>query len=52
MKNVTTPRTLEDSSFQVGYRGYVPSRSRWTALGFAATLALWAVIGLLLAWRG
>lgn len=54
MKNQSTPRTLAECQFVTGYRGaYIePRRPVRAFLAGAATFALFAGIGVLMAWRG
>lgn len=54
MKNHTTPRTLAECQFMTGYRGVriEPRRSLRDFLLGAATFAIFAGIGVMLAWRG
>lgn len=54
--NITTPRTLSETSFVTGYVSITPMAyrtSRWIeALWVVSGVALFAAIGVMLAWRG
>lgn len=54
--HLTTPRTLADCTFTYGYTSVHPMahrNSRWASIGYAAAcIAVFAAIGVLLAWRG
>lgn len=54
MKNITTPRTLAESSFTTGYQ-QAPSERRVTLVDLAygvVCAASFVAIGVMLAWRG
>lgn len=54
--HLTTPRTLSETSFVTGYVSVRPmaySYRRWAEVIYAvAAIALFAGIGVMLAWRG
>jgi hypothetical protein len=56
MKNDRTPRTLADAGFTTGYpRAPIPTHRRVNGGAVAlwlTLLGLWALLGVLLAWRG
>lgn len=49
--HITTPRTLADCTFTTGYASAKAER-RTAVLEAIAAIALFAFIGVLLAWRG
>lgn len=54
MKNITTPRTLAESSFVTGYQ-QAPAERRLTLADLlygVVCIASFAGIGVMLAWRG
>lgn len=54
--NTTTPRTLSETSFVTGYVSIAPMAYRrqfWKDVAYAVgVIALFAGIGVMLAWRG